>query len=232
MFVPFTYSALWIYFCIYSKKNNKKVLCKKNILLLVITLLVPFFLGYIYHIEPVIYNIFNYDAFKDSLGHLAQILDGGFNAYGFIYINYYSNFILLIPLCVYYFVRKLKQKELSFEMILFILLLLFIEVLITGKLFGKVSTYYIMKNYYILWLAMFFINFKALMYLYDKDKRIPYVIAIFYVSIIIINLVFVHTSIEQDEEKKYESPLNFVEIFGANKTIIKDEIVDMRYRRN
>ena len=59
MFVPFIYPALWIYFCIYSKKKDGKILCKKNILLLTVTLLIPFGLGYIYHLAPGIYNIFN-----------------------------------------------------------------------------------------------------------------------------------------------------------------------------
>lgn len=66
MFIPFTYSALWIYFCIYSYRKNKKIICKENIVTLTITLLLPFFLGYAYHLAPGIYNIFNMDL-KDAL---------------------------------------------------------------------------------------------------------------------------------------------------------------------
>ena len=52
MFVPFVYPSEWIYLCIISYKKDKKILTKSNIFILTITLLVPFFLGYIYHLAP------------------------------------------------------------------------------------------------------------------------------------------------------------------------------------
>lgn len=76
MFIPFTYSALWIYFCIYSYRKNRKIICKENIVTLSVTLLLPFFLGYAYHLAPGIYNIFNVDldtAIKSSANYSSHI---------------------------------------------------------------------------------------------------------------------------------------------------------------
>lgn len=81
LFVPFVYSALWIYFCIYSYKKEGKIVCKKNGIMLGITLLLPFFLGFIYHLMPNIYNIFNLDAqeaLKRSLEYSSNILNNSF----------------------------------------------------------------------------------------------------------------------------------------------------------
>lgn len=81
LFVPFVYSALWIYFCAYSHKKEGKIVCKKNAIMLGITLLLPFFLGFIYHLMPNIYNIFNLDAqeaLKRSLEYSSNILNNSF----------------------------------------------------------------------------------------------------------------------------------------------------------
>lgn len=56
MFIPFVYTALWVYFYIKNYQKTKKILNKDIIILWSITLLVPFFLGYIYHLEPNIYS--------------------------------------------------------------------------------------------------------------------------------------------------------------------------------
>lgn len=57
MFVPFMYPALWIYFYIKNYQKTKKIITKDIVILWVATLLIPFILGYIYHLEPKIYAI-------------------------------------------------------------------------------------------------------------------------------------------------------------------------------
>ena len=57
MFVPFMYPALWIYFCIQNYCKTKKIVTKELIILLMVTLLIPFILGYIYHLAPKIYSV-------------------------------------------------------------------------------------------------------------------------------------------------------------------------------
>ena len=96
MFVPFVYPSEWIYLCIISYKKDKKILTKSNIFILTITLLVPFFLGYIYHLAPKIYQVLLKDnALEgDVLSTSKNIIDGGFNVGGYIYTNLYSNFAI------------------------------------------------------------------------------------------------------------------------------------------
>ncbi len=228
MFVPFTYSALWIYFCIYSKKKNGKIFCKKNIIMLTVTLLLPFLLGYIYHLAPKLYNIFApNNNFEDILGHSSNILNNHFILYGYIYVNYYSNALLLIPLVIYYIYRKIKEKEfLCFDTIFLTFLLLFIGVLAIGLKLEKVSEYFLMKNYYALWLIMIYINFKALMYIFEKDIIKPYIIIGAYIFLIVINLIIIDAPLGKGPGNPNENIANFMEIFGVNKTIIKEREID------
>ena len=57
MFVPFVYSALWIYFCIKNYYKTNKIITKELLIILIVTLLIPFILGYIYHLAPNVYAI-------------------------------------------------------------------------------------------------------------------------------------------------------------------------------
>ena len=136
IFVTFVYSALWIYFCVYSKRKNKKIFCRDNIIILSTTLLIPFFLGFIYHLMPGLYNIMHLDvdvALESSVRYSSSIL-GAFSLDGYVYINYYSNLIPLIPLMIYYFYKKWKQKEpITFDIILLIFTALWIALMIIRK---------------------------------------------------------------------------------------------------
>ena len=230
MFVPFAYPALWIYFCIYSKRNNKKIICKKNVLLLTVTLLIPFVLGYIYHIAPGIYNIFNMDALealKNAANRSSYLSGEGLNVYGYIYVNFYSNLILLVPLIFVYIYHKIKDKKLiSFDTIEFLFLVLFIILLVVGVIFNKVSPYYTMKNYYALSMFVFYMNFRGMMYIYEKDRRTPFILVTSYILIIISNLILVYTPLDKGPYNEHEKIYDFVEIYGTNKTIIMDREID------
>lgn len=231
MFVPFTYSALWIYFCAYSKKKYNKILCKKNVIMLTVTLLVPFFLGFIYHLAPNIYNILHLDAWealRNSMNFSEGILNYSFTLYGYIYVNFYSNALLLIPLSIYYIYKRIKEKEyFSYDILFFIFALLFIGILELGVAFEKVSTYFLMKNYYALWIILFYMNFRALLYIFEKNKAKVFAIIVFYIMMIISNLLFIETPLGKEEINENENIVNVVEIFGVNKTIIKDREKDL-----
>lgn len=234
MFIPFVYPALWIYLCVYSKKHNKKIICKKNVIMLFVTLLVPFILGYIYHFAPGIYNIFNSDALealKDAAEKSYNTLSNGLVTYGYIYINYYSNFLLFIPLTIWHIIRSIKEKKLlSFDIIFLLFLVLFIGLLVVGIQFGKVSPYYTMKNYYILWLVLIYINFKQLMNLFEEHKIITYALVIVYILAIIFNLAFRYDPLGKEDKNPNENITNVVEIFGINKTIIVDRPLDLNLK--
>ena len=227
MFVPFVYPAEWIYLCIYSYKKDKKIICKNNILMLTITLLVPFLLGYIYHMEPNIYKILiNKTINTDEILDIPiRLMESGFNTFGYIYTNLYSNFIMLVPLALYVVIRKFKENK--FLSILFIFNVLYIVVLLVGRALDKVSYYYLSKNYFTLWIIIFILNFRGLMYIFEKQENISVMLVTLYVGILIIYLVSVPTIMRNDEVvTSRENAFTVMDIYGANKDIIKNRSSD------
>ena len=164
----------------------------------------------------------------NSLAYSSNILNNSFALYGYIYVNFYSNFILLVPITIYYIYKKIKERKFfSFDIIFFIFLLIFMGILGVGVYFERVSVYFLMKNYYIFWLIMIYMNFKGLMDIFDTNKPKVYAIIFFYIFLIILNFIFVKAPLGKGPLNDNESITNFVEIFGVNKTIIKDRQIDL-----
>lgn len=227
MFVPFLYPALWLYFCIHNYEKDKSIFTKKNILLLVTTLLIPFFLGIIYFIIPNIYGIIINSAIdaQNLLKYSSKLVGRGLATYGYIYVNLYSNILLLLPMAIYFIVKKWKENK--FAIMNMIFCIAFIELMLVGFLFGKVSIYYLSKNYFALWFIMFYLNYKGLVELYKKYPKVSFGLVGFYGVLIVLNLLFVNTPLENRELNENERPTTVVEVFGANKTIIKDKKTDL-----
>lgn len=220
MFVPFIYPAFGLYFLIQSYIKNKKIITKENIAFLTITLIIPFILGYIYHLEPQIYRVIinqniNYDTIMD---YSSRILNKGLAVDGYIYINLYSNMLILLPLAIYLFIKHIKENK--FNALAVGLCVAFIEILLVGYKFEKVSIYYLSKNYFALWILLLYCNFKALVKLNEKDKIIPIICTFGYVVILGVYLVFSNTKMEDVLFNKDETIFSVVEVFGANKTIL------------
>ncbi len=239
MFVPFTYSALWIYFCRRSHKQGTKETKIKwitpffprkedinSILLISITLVVPFVLGFVYHLVPELYSIFYNGSVEKALDYSSYILSHSFKLDGYIYINYYSSIILFVPLTVYYIYKRIKAKEWNnFEILEFAGLIIFMIILFICVKLEKVSEYFLMKNYFILWLMVIYINFKSLIDIFDKDKIVAGLILGVYVFIIVVNLIFINMPLNHDNVN--ESLWNVAEIFGVNKTMILERPKDV-----
>ena len=232
MFVPFLYPALWLYFCIHSYEKDKSIFTKKNILLLVTTLLIPFFLGIIYFIIPGIYGVIINSAIdaETLLKYSSNLVGRGLATYGYIYVNLYSNMILLLPMAIYFIVKEWRENK--FAILNMIFCIVFIELMLVGFLFGKVSIYYLTKNYFALWFIMFYLNYKGLVELYKKYPKVSFGLVGFYSVLIVLNLLFVHTPLENRELNENERPTTVVEVFGANKTIIKDKKTDLYFVDN
>lgn len=229
MFVPFLYPALWLYFCFYSYEKEKSIFTKKNIVLLVTTLLIPFFLGFIYHIAPDIYGVIinsNIDTIdtETMFNYSSHLVGNSFSMYGYIYVNLYSNMLLLLPLSIYLIIKKWKENR--FEAMNMIFCIAFIQLLIVGFLLSKVSIYYISKNYFALWFILIYLNYKALVEIYKMHPKVSCGLVSFYSILIILNLLFIDTTLENQELNPNETPMTVVEVFGANKTILKYKRTD------
>lgn len=227
MFVPFLYSALWIYFCIDSYEKNKTIFTKKNICLLVITLLIPFILGFIYHLAPEVYGVLiNKNIEADTIfNYSSNIVGNSFSVYGYIYVNLYSNMLLLLPIPIYLILKKWKDNKFSAMNMIFCIA--FIELLLVGFLFDKVSIYYLSKNYFALWFILLYMNYKGLVEIYKKYPKVSFGLVGFYTLLIVLNLLFVDTTLENQELNPNETPAAVVEVFGANKTILKYKKTDL-----
>ncbi len=232
MFVPFVYPAMWIYFCVTNYYKTKRVVTKELIYILTITLLVPFILGYIYHLAPNIYAIFinNFSNIDKSMELSSYLVNSGLAVNGYIYINLYSNMLLLIPLTIYLFIKKAREKDLKSELFMGLMVLfciMFIEILLIGNKFGKVSMYYLSKNYFALWIILGLCNYKALLLISEKSNYVTRLLIIAYTLGAIIFTTFSNTEVYYVLRNLNENILSFYEIFGANKTIIFNKPIDL-----
>ena len=222
MLVPYIYSALWIFFCIKNYKEKKKIITKELIGILSFTLLVPFALGFLYYMIPDAYAVLINKKIEPSKTVTASKYINGLQTDGYIYVNLVSNFVLLVPLSIYLLLKRRKEDLFSF--ILLLLNILFIFVLIVGILNDKVSVYYMEKNYFPLWITMFYINYKALVCIPDNKAWISRSLIIVYTSLMIVYSAFVYTNVrERDNEQIYK----VMDIFAANKSILFDRPVEL-----
>lgn len=216
LFVPFMYSGLFIYFCIDNYKQDKKLFTKKTILLLLITLIIPFILGFIYHLKPDLYSE-NLIKYEEGVITSPVASVGGLVSEGYIYKNLYSNIILLIPLTIFVLVKE--WRKLNFSVIMFVFLFGYISLLFIGLLFDRVSEYYIAKNYFPLWIILFYFNFKGLYYLYEKNKKAPYILVCIY--LIILSAFFYGFKVGRVRNKICDISIkSCTEIYTINKSLI------------
>ena len=221
LFVPFMYSALFIYFCIEHYKSNKKILSKKLIIILLITLIIPFVLGFAYHLKPDLYSKFRYT----NVGNMEDIHRittpvasvSGLVSEGYIYKNLYSNIILLIPLVMFTLFKE--RKEFNFSLILFIFLVGFLGLLFIGLFVGMVSQYYIGKIYFALWIVLWYLNFKGLNYLYEKNKKLPYILFLAYIIAIIISFNLFSLEKVKNTLRNYTN-ITVSEIYNINSLLL------------
>lgn len=222
MLVPYVYSALWIYFMLTERKRQNKWITLKTVLMLTITLLIPFALGYIYTIAPDIYGIFisNNSDLSNAMIYSGSLVNRGLSVSGYIYVNLFSNVLPLLPFAIFAMYKNWNENKAVGLMALFDIG--FITLLLIGQLLGKVSAYYLSKNYYALWLLLYYLNYKGIIISYEKKKWVSCVCIGGYIVAIIINLLFYNESIPHGKIDTDENIFQVVDIYGANKTILKN----------
>lgn len=219
-FVPYTYSALFIYICFVNYKEDKKLFTKKNIITLIVTLIIPFILGFVYYFAQGLYNLEFVsnsvsEVLEDSLSTQEGIISS-FSRDGYVYNNLYGNIILLLPLLIYVIVKEIKTKKtIDFSSILAIFAIGYIILLIVLNYIGKVSDYYVTKNYFALWIILWYTTFKGLYYLYEKKKLVPYVLTGIYIIMVVIS--YFNFDVEDVQNKLKKNKLeSFTEIYNVN----------------
>lgn len=148
--------------------------------------------------------------------------------------------LILVPLTIYYLVQNRKREKPSYDVVFFLSLFGFVAVLYLGKSLGFVSQYYLMKNYYALWIVLTYFNGRSLIYISEKSKTVPSLILGSYILMILINIFFTNKPLSYMGTAEDENIVDICDIFRANKTIIckrktgylPDEIEIMKYAKN
>ena len=209
LFAPVMYIIELLVIIMYNKKEKGKILNKKSIINIIISLVIPGIIGICFFIIPRILQ--NIDLSSSQ----------NLNVDGYIYINYITNIIIFIPFALYVTYIQIKNKVYSIEMISFWSMAFFTSLFLLGNTIGKISTYYYMKNYYVLIPFILLLFFQAICYLIDKGKIRKIFVYIFigtYSVYIIYNLVFINISAYNFIENPDKS---IVDIYNSNKAIMK-----------
>lgn len=199
LFCPFVYLTEFIYFVYKYIKDKDKI---KLFLLVLLTLILPGIIGLTYLIIP-------------SLGKV-----GGYIALeGWVYKNLWSNFIFFIPFTLYAIYKSIKNKEFTFDNILFTLLVMYMIVLFVGTKLEICSEYYFYKNYYIMWLMLIYFNIKGMNSFIEQEKE-KIVIGIYtsvYMLVFIVSICFQKVYIMHETNDSISATM---EIFVFNKTMM------------
>lgn len=150
LFVPAVFASVCIYVFLneLQDKNIKKYfkVFGRNTLIITGTLLLvtAFGIGYLFIPSFII------EGQKNLISALQE--NGG------IYLEKYRNFIAYIPFGIIYLVeliRRIKNKELKYLDLFSCLMGGYLVLFYLGMVLGKVSPYYLIKLYFIIWLVLF-----------------------------------------------------------------------------
>ncbi len=211
LFAPILYLSEFIYFIYQTKQNKEKIISKKFIGKLVILFIIPGIIGVSFFILPrILENI--------VLENQQQLwIDG------YIYINYWSNMILFVPVAIYYIVEKAKEGTLNIEIITFFTICFFTLLFFLGLTLGYVSTYYFMKLYYIFNMILLVLFYKGLCRIIDANKTgkiVATCLVIIYCILLLLNLIFVNVG-AYDFQTYHESGKTIFDIYNSNKAVMK-----------
>ena len=211
LFAPILYLSEFIYFIYQTKQNKEKIISKKFIGKLVILFIIPGIIGVSFFILPrILENI--------VLENQQQLwIDG------YIYINYWSNMILFVPVAIYYIIEKAKEGTLNIEIITFFTICFFTLLFFLGLTLGYVSTYYFMKLYYIFNMILLVLFYKGLCRIIDANKTgkiVATCLVIIYCILLLLNLIFVSVG-AYDFQTYHESGKTIFDIYNSNKAVMK-----------
>lgn len=213
LFMPVVYLSVFICIIINSIKIKQKLLIRNTFVELLIVFLIPCLLG-------LYYNYFQY--------FINQGVDPGqaISSEGYIYRDLFSNFVIFLPFAVYGFIAMVKNRKWNITFFVFPALIIFIGCLLSLGLNGKVSSYYYFKNYYFLWLIIFYLFFYGINYISKQSKSL----IISYISIwgLLAYLSFSQIDDNVNKNALYFDPTvksgSFFDLFTFNTQKVYEEI--------
>lgn len=210
LFAPMIYIVEIITMLLYFKKLEGKIINKKLIANSAIILGIPGIIGICFFILPRIFGNIQLDDSQNL------------NVDGYIYINYFTNIIIFLPFVIYSIYSSLiGKKKYIVETIAFLVMALYTALFMLGNLIGAISTYYLMKNYFVLVPFTLLMCFQGICLLLDKGK-IEKIIISALLSIYVVYLVYNLIYVRVDPYKFNRSPdSSIVDIYNSNKSIMQ-----------
>lgn len=217
LFIPLVFMALGIYMLIYMIKDSigKGIIglfAKKNVLSVLAIFVFPTILGLSYFILPTL--------LKGEQTTLSAI-----NTEGYTYSNLYGNFIMFMPLSIYYICECIRRKSFSIEFIIFIFTIIYSILFFTLGMFGIISAYYFYKIYYILWGLILYATFSAICNI-EKNyemKIFAYIFVVVYIGIIMYTILSIDEKINMRASYFASSDMMSavvgIDVYNKNKAI-------------
>lgn len=184
LFVPAIFASICIYVFLKEllDKDTKKYLkiFGKNTLIItgILLLITAFGIGYLFIPSFII------EGQKDLVSALQE--KGG------IYEEKYRNFICYIPFAIIFvveFVKRIKEKNIRFLDIFSVTMAGYLILFYIGMLLEKVSSYYMLKLYFVIWIVIFSVTIDILNN--DINKKI------FRADIIFFTALFCYLTVKQ-----------------------------------
>lgn len=210
LFVPMVYGALGIYYIIHFRRKYKKIWNLNMVVFVIITLMIPAIIGFMYQILPEMNSITDIQTLENI------------KTEGYIYRNMITNFLLLIPFAIYYFYKEIKQKKLQFFTIFAVILIIYMLLIGLAMLKGMISTYYFYKLHFILWLTMWILFYKGAIQIIENIKIGDIIVKtymIWYVGLLIVSLLTINVGVIKDTVT-HEKITDVMDIYGINKTLL------------
>ena len=209
LFAPIIYLSAFLYNGYCNYKENKKILTKQFLIDTIIEFIIPGMLGIVYLLLP-------------DVSKLKIITNDGY-----IYKNLFSNVIFFIPFVIYFYFKKIKDKNINYIIFYFTTLILYMIVLFIGLKVNIVSSYYFYKNAYLLWsilLISFYFGIIEFIKIYSKYKTIPIAYIVVYIAILTICVVT-----QKHILSIYDIFENNISLIKANENLTRDDIEILKY---
>ena len=176
LFAPVVYLSMFIYYLIITRKKYNKILNKEFIINTIVTLILPGIIGVLYLIVPDV-NVIK-----------CITLDG--------YINkkLLVNILFFIPFVAYLLFKKIKEKDIDYEIIYFIILIIYTLIsfwMTKQKIF---SQYYFYKVAYILWTIIIILFFEGFIEFTNKYKKQKYIASIYLIAYVFFLVLVILTN--------------------------------------
>ena len=144
--------------------------------------------------------------------------------------------LVLLPIAGYVLIEERKKDVFSFLIVIFAIA--FILLLLTGKMLNKISIYYTMKNYFVLWILLWYCNYRGYILISKKVNKFPNIFLGAYIVFMLIcstnSNIRLQYWINSNPE---ESLISVMQIFETNASLLnrqvdaitKDEITLLKY---